>query len=74
MSTHNVADARAHPNDLINKAEAGEEVIITRRGIPVIRLERIARKAQSLPLETLRAFLASEPCSQFTELCRLTTP
>ena len=38
MSTYSVADAKAGLPGLINRALAGEEVIITRHGKPVVEL------------------------------------
>ncbi|MDB5479760.1 MAG: prevent-host-death family protein [Caulobacteraceae bacterium] len=38
MSTYSVADAKAGLRCLINRALAGEEVIITRHGKPVVEL------------------------------------
>ncbi|KFB72605.1 MAG: prevent-host-death family protein [Candidatus Accumulibacter phosphatis] len=37
MSTVTVADAKARLSDLLAQVEAGEEVVITRRGQPVAR-------------------------------------
>lgn len=46
MSTVNLADAKSHLSELVDRAEAGEEVCITRRGKPVAKLvpARMARK------------------------------
>lgn len=33
-----VSDAKAHLTDLVRRAEAGEEVILTRHGHPVVRI------------------------------------
>lgn len=38
MKTATVADAKAHLSALIAEVEAGEDVVITRRGKPVARL------------------------------------
>ena len=40
----NVTDAKAHLLDLVRRVEAGEEVVLTRHGTPVVRLTPI--KAQ----------------------------
>jgi prevent-host-death family protein len=42
MSTYSVADAKAALPSLINRALAGEEVIITRHGRPVAELRPAA--------------------------------
>jgi prevent-host-death family protein len=36
-----VTDARARFSELIKRVEAGEEVLITRRGVPVARIARV---------------------------------
>lgn len=38
MKTANIAHTKSHLSTLIAQAEAGEEVVITRRGKPVARL------------------------------------
>lgn len=38
MSTVTLADAKTHLSRLLDQVEAGEEVVITRRGKPVARL------------------------------------
>ena len=38
MTTYSVADAKNHLPSLIDKALAGEEVVITRHGKPVVEL------------------------------------
>lgn len=44
MRSLTVAQAKAHLSRLLQAVEAGEEVEITRRGIPVARLMPIARQ------------------------------
>jgi antitoxin (DNA-binding transcriptional repressor) of toxin-antitoxin stability system len=41
MTEYSVADAKNHLPKLIDKALAGEEVIITRRGKPMVELKRV---------------------------------
>lgn len=38
MASYSIADAKARLSELIERAEAGETVSITRRGKPVVRL------------------------------------
>lgn len=45
MSSYSVADAKNTLPKLIDKALAGEEVIITRRGKPVVELRPALRQA-----------------------------
>jgi prevent-host-death family protein len=40
----NVTDAKAHLLDLVRRVEAGEEVVLTRHGTPVVRLTPIKRQ------------------------------
>jgi antitoxin (DNA-binding transcriptional repressor) of toxin-antitoxin stability system len=58
METISVADAKAHLSELLTKVEAGEEIIITRRGQPVARLERIMRPKKPSPFPSLDALRA----------------
>jgi antitoxin (DNA-binding transcriptional repressor) of toxin-antitoxin stability system len=72
METISVADAKAHLSELLTKVEAGEEIIITRRGQPVARLERVTRPKRPSPLpslDTLRAKMSRSPVSS-AELIR----
>jgi prevent-host-death family protein len=50
MNAISLADAKARLSELLDRAEAGEEICITRRGKPVARLlpARQARKAIDL--------------------------
>jgi prevent-host-death family protein len=56
MSTTSVtlAEAKARLSELTERAAAGEEVIITKRGRPVGRLSRVARPRQPIDLAQLR--------------------
>ncbi|HEX5125548.1 MAG TPA: type II toxin-antitoxin system prevent-host-death family antitoxin [Rhodocyclaceae bacterium] len=38
MSAYSIAEAKAHLSELLKRAEAGEEVVITRRGEAVVRM------------------------------------
>ena len=42
MSIHSVADAKNHLPALIDRALAGESVVITRHGHPVVELRAVA--------------------------------
>lgn len=46
MTTFTVHEAKTHLSKLIERAEAGEEVIIARGDKPVVRLIPLASKAQ----------------------------
>lgn len=57
MRSLNVAQAKAHLSALLDAVESGEEVEITRRGVPVARLTR-ARKIPQRDFD-LVAFLSA---------------
>lgn len=59
MATVNLAQAKAHLSELLDKVEAGEEVVITRHGRPVAHLSAAAQPKK--PLRPLRAFRAGMP-------------
>lgn len=44
MGAYRVAEAKAHPSEILRKVEAGPKVTITRRGPPIATVEP-ARKA-----------------------------
>jgi len=46
MSSHSVADAKTHLSELIDRALAGEGVIITRHGRPVVEIRPVQASAQ----------------------------
>ncbi|MBI5889081.1 MAG: type II toxin-antitoxin system prevent-host-death family antitoxin [Nitrosomonadales bacterium] len=53
MSAVNLAVAKAQLSELINKVEAGEEVVITRHGRPVARVVPAVPLKQPVPLKRL---------------------
>ena len=63
MDTVNLADAKARLSELVDRAEAGEDVCITRRGKPVVKLTRIEQPKEPIDVEALRALVASMPLS-----------
>ncbi len=42
MSVHSVVDAKNNLSELISRAERGEEVVITRHGVPVAEVRAVA--------------------------------
>jgi prevent-host-death family protein len=65
MKTANIAEAKAHFSALLAEVEAGEEVIITRRGKPVARIvPEPAATSSVFDLAALRAFVQPEPCRE----------
>ena len=60
MVTVNLSRAKAHLSELLDKVEAGEEVIITRHGRPVAHLSSVSRPKQAVrPLAEFRAKMPS---------------
>lgn len=53
--------AKAHLNEVVDKVEAGLEVIITRRGKDVVRMSPARQRKQPIPLAELAEFRASMP-------------
>lgn len=59
MPTVSVAEAKAHLSDILKQVEAGEEVVITRRGRPVARIAAMGKALKPLP--SLAEFRANQP-------------
>ena len=59
-----VTDAKAQLTELVRRAEAGDEVILTRHGHPAVRLvpvkKRLDREARSALLEELQRAAAGK--------------
>ena len=65
-----VSDAKAQLTELVRRAEAGDEVVLTRHGNPAVRLvpikKQLTRQERSVLLEELRAAApkaAQGPCA-----------
>lgn len=43
MGKHSVVDAKNNLSDLIARAEVGEEVLITRHGVPVAEIRAVSK-------------------------------
>jgi prevent-host-death family protein len=61
MEAINLADAKAHLSELIDRVEAGDSIDITRRGKPVARLTAVARPRMRVDAFLLRVLTASMP-------------
>jgi prevent-host-death family protein len=61
MDEVTVAEAKAHLSALIERAEGGEPVRITRRGKPVARLTGVDRQVKPVDVHALRGLTASQP-------------
>jgi prevent-host-death family protein len=56
-----ISEAKAHLTDLVRRAEAGDEVVLTRHGRPVVRLAPVpvrpaAEQERKASIERLRLF------------------
>lgn len=56
-----IADAKAHLSELVEMAAAGESVIITKRGKPVLQLRKPASEPRPINLVDLQALTADIP-------------
>lgn len=61
MQTVNLADAKTRLSELVNKAEAGETICITRRGKPAAQLIAAGTPREKIDIETLRKMTADMP-------------
>jgi prevent-host-death family protein len=61
MVTVNLVKAKAHLSELLDKVEAGEEVIITRHGRAVAHLHPVSHPKHPPRLDDLAAFRATMP-------------
>jgi prevent-host-death family protein len=59
--TVNLAQAKAHLSELLDKVEAGEEVVVTRHGRAVAHILPVLRPKHAPRLDDLAAFRATMP-------------
>ena len=59
MESIALAEAKAHLSQVLDRVEAGEELVITRRGKPVARVVPVRQPV--VPLPSLAAFRAQFP-------------
>jgi antitoxin (DNA-binding transcriptional repressor) of toxin-antitoxin stability system len=57
----NLAQAKAHLSELLDRVESGEEVIITRHGQPVAHIRQAVAPKNPLPVDRLAEFRARMP-------------
>ena len=55
MNAVNLSDAKARLSELVERAEAGEDVTILRRGRAVARIVAVERPKKPLDVDALRA-------------------
>jgi prevent-host-death family protein len=61
MKSVNLADAKAHLSELVERAASGDPVRITRRGKPVAQLTAVETPRRRIDLSTLRALTEQMP-------------
>ncbi len=61
MDAINLADAKAHLSELVDRVEAGDSIDITRRGKPVARLTSVDRPRKPVDAALLQALTATMP-------------
>ncbi|MGF1549904.1 MAG: type II toxin-antitoxin system Phd/YefM family antitoxin [Sphingomonadaceae bacterium] len=58
MESYNIAEAKARFSELIDRAAEGEEIQISKRGEPRVRLVAVDRPKKPIDVEALRALTA----------------
>jgi prevent-host-death family protein len=61
MDSVSLADAKARLSELVDRAEAGEDICITRRGKPAVRLTQLERPRKPIDFEAWRKIRESMP-------------
>jgi prevent-host-death family protein len=61
MITVNLAHAKAHLSELVDRVESGEAVVITRRGRPVARIGPVEPPKRPIDFESLEEFRKTMP-------------
>lgn len=61
METVNLAEAKAHLSEIVDRVEAGASFDITRRGKPVARLTAVERPRKRIDATLLQALTATLP-------------
>ncbi|MBV8765821.1 MAG: type II toxin-antitoxin system Phd/YefM family antitoxin [Hyphomicrobiales bacterium] len=59
MVAVNLADAKAHLSELVDRVEAGDSIDITRRGKPVARLSAVKRPRRRIDAALLQSLTAT---------------
>jgi antitoxin (DNA-binding transcriptional repressor) of toxin-antitoxin stability system len=61
MSQINLAEAKARLSELVERAAAGERIVITKRGKPVLEMVKPQSPPQRIDLKALRRLTAGLP-------------
>lgn len=74
MEAVNLADAKARLSELVGRAEAGEDIQISRRGKPAVKLVPVEALKQPFDWNELKKFrdsLPHDPTSSVVEMRKL---
>ena len=72
MHTVSIAEAKAHLSEILNQVMAGEEIVITRRGHAIAKIEAVKKSLKPIPsLEKFRSSLPRAPISSMEVLHEL---
>jgi prevent-host-death family protein len=55
----NLAEGKARFSELVARAEAGEEIVVSRRGKPIVKLIAVEQPRKSFDMGALRRLTAS---------------
>jgi len=61
MDTINLADAKTHLSELIDRVEAGDSIVITRRGKPVAQLTAVTKPRKRVDAALLQSLTETMP-------------
>ncbi len=61
MDAINLAEAKAHLSELVDRVEAGDSINITRRGKAVARLTAVSRPRKRIDVAALQSLTATLP-------------
>ena len=68
MATYGIREFKARASEILRNVEAGEEVVITRRGKPCGKLTGVPPSEENPALTTLREKYSSLPDLDFEEI------
>lgn len=61
MSQINLAEAKARLSELVDRAAAGERIVITKRGRPVLEMVKPQSPPQRVDIKALRKLTSAQP-------------
>lgn len=64
MRVMSVAEAKAHLSELLDCVQAGSEVVITRRGVPIARVSGLNGPKKPIDFDALDELRARQPLAR----------